>query len=147
MAPESVDDAEIVIETDDLADIVSKCKTDVEIPIGNIGLCKEQSDAKDKEESERESDGFSEDHDYDTSVREYFEDSDVNTEEEVQLWKICQKEFSVGERYEDYHPKDLKIMYRSSLTRHKKGMKKWRQRKYGLGKSYAQQKEKEDMEQ
>ena len=39
------------------------------------------------------------------------ENSEVNSDEEVELRKICNRYFSLGEKYEDYNPKVLKEIY------------------------------------
>ena len=44
------------------------------------------------------------------------EDSEVDSEEEIELRKICARDFGVDEKYEDYDPKDLKYWYGHELS-------------------------------
>ena len=43
-------------------------------------------------------------------------DSEVDSEEEMELRKICARDFSIDEKYEDYDPKDLKYIYGHELS-------------------------------
>ena len=43
-------------------------------------------------------------------------DSEVDSEEEMELRKICTRDFSIDEKYEDYDPKDLKYIYGCELS-------------------------------
>ena len=42
--------------------------------------------------------------------------SEVDSEEETELRKICARDFSIDEKYEDYDPKDLKYIYGHELS-------------------------------
>ena len=90
----------------------------------SVRLLQESRDG-DTDESFSQSQLHDEDYDSSTSEMEYeTENSDVNSEEEVELRKICEREFTVNEKYDDYDPKSLKYIYGYELSLVKQKKKK-----------------------